>query len=96
MSAPTRPGALAPEYAGTLLVPYGELKIAKGAAEDHAVMRSKQLSNLILLMMGDSSESFGLLNNDVQNSLFWLAQQLALEVQECIPLVVQEAGGRAA
>jgi hypothetical protein len=79
------------EHVGSMETPYGRLSINKGAAFDHATMRSAQLGNLILLMMGDSSESFGLLRTDVQSSLFWLAQQLAHEVEACIPFVAQEA-----
>ena len=81
------------EHIGSMEVPYGRLSINAGSASDHAAMRSAQLSGLFVLMMGDGPESFGLLSNDIQSSLFWLGQQLAQEVQECIPLIAKEAAG---
>ena len=60
---------------------------------DHACMRSKQLSSLLLLMSGEGVEHFSCLNIKAQDSLLWLARQLAVETEAMFDIVLADQDG---
>jgi len=87
--------ALPPEYVGCIDTPFGVQYIARNCALDHAYMRSKQLSSLLLIVSGEGLERFRLLNEGAQDSLLWMARQLAVETEAMFDIVrADEVGGR--
>ena len=87
--------ALPPEYVGRIDTPFGVQYIAHKGALDHAYMRSKQLSSLLLIMSGEGLERFRLLNEGAQDSLLWMARQLAVETEAMFDIVrADEVGGQ--
>ncbi len=78
------------EYVGSIPVPFGRTFITGNysGVYDHAAMRSKQLSSLLRLMQGEALDlEYQRLSNDSQQSLFWLALQLADEIEDTLPLL---------
>jgi hypothetical protein len=93
-SPATKNPALPPEYVGRIDTPHGTQYVDRGAALDHAYMRSKQLSSLLLLMSGEGLDYFSRLNDNARDSLLWLARQLATETEAMFDIVLaDEAGG---
>lgn len=88
--------ALPPEYVGRIATPHGAQYVDRGAALDHAYMRSNQLSSLLLLMSGEGLTYFRLLNDNAQDSLLWLARQLATETEAMFDIVLADQVGGAA
>ena len=85
--------ALPPEYVGCIDTPFGVQYIARNCALDHAYMRSRQLSSLLLLMNGEGLENFRLLNEGAQDSLLWLAHQLSKEAEAMFDMVLADKAG---
>lgn len=85
--------ALPPEYVGCIDTPFGVQYVNRGDALDHACMRSKQLSSLLLLMSGEGVEHFSCLNIKAQDSLLWLARQLAVETEAMFDIVLADQDG---
>jgi len=86
------------EYVGSIPTPYGRQLIEVGGAVDHASMRSCQLGSLLRLMQTETAGAarFCQLGLRAQDSLLWLAVQLADEVEAMIDIVAEdEKGGRA-
>jgi len=82
------------EFIGSIATPHGVQYVDRGAALDHAYMRSRQLSSLLMLMSGEGLPYFRLLNDNTQDSLLWLARQLATETEAMFDIVIaDEAGG---
>lgn len=71
----------------TLQLPHGVTHIAEGDVYDHASMRANQLAALMLMMSGDGLDVFNNLGHSTKDSLLWLAQQLAMEVADMMPIV---------
>jgi hypothetical protein len=94
-SPATKNPALPTEYVGCIDTPHGAQFVDRGAALDHAYMRSKQLSSLLLLMSGDGLVYFRLLNSNAQDSLLWLARQLATETEAMFDIVLADQEGDA-
>lgn len=87
---------LPPEYVGWIETPFGDHFIKRGEALDHANMRSAQLAGLLSLMRGEGSDRFFGLARGTQDSLMWMAGQLAEEVETMFDIVAfDEQGGRA-
>ena len=84
---------LPPQYVGQIETPHGAQYVDRGAALDHAYMRSKQLSSLLLLMSGEGLDYFSRLNNNARDSLLWLARQLATETEAMFDIVVSDMEG---
>lgn len=82
---------LPPQYVGWIEMPFGDYFINKGDALDHAYMRSAQLASLLSLMRGEGSDRFFGLNRGTQDSLMWMANQLANEVETMFDIVVADA-----
>lgn len=93
----TSPGSknlvLPPEYVGRVETPHGAQYINRGDALDHAYMRSKQLSSLLLLMSGEGLDYFSRLNENARDSLLWLARQLATETEAMFDIVIADQDG---
>lgn len=70
-----------------LQLPHGTAHITEGDAYDHASMRANQLAALMLMMSGDGVGVFNNLGDAAKDSLLWLAQQLAFEVADMMPIV---------
>lgn len=88
-------GSLPSNCIGSIDTPFGIQLINSGDALDHAYMRSKQLTSLLVLISGEGLATFRLLAQDRQDSILWLAQQLATETQEMFDIVVaDEKGGQ--
>lgn len=95
VSSPASKNVLPPQYVGRIETPHGAQYVDRGAALDHAYMRSKQLSSLLLLMSGEGLDYFSRLNDNARDSLLWLAKQLATETEAMFDIVVaDEAGGQ--
>lgn len=79
--------------AGHIPVPYGLLLIEEGGAVDHATMRSRQLAGLLRLMQTDQAGAtrFCQLSPRHQDSILWLAVQLADEMEAMVDIVDIEA-----
>ncbi|TQK00166.1 hypothetical protein [Herbaspirillum sp. SJZ107] len=86
---------LPPQYVGRIGTPHGAQYVDRGAALDHAYMRSKQLSSLLLLMSGEGVPYFRLLNINAQDSLLALARQLATETEAMFDIVIADQDGGA-
>lgn len=84
---------LATDHIGVIDTPYGTQLIKRGSAADHAAMRGRQLSSLLLLIQGDSLDGFLEINRDGQESLMWLAVQLADEVVSMVDIIAADARG---
>jgi len=84
---------LNPQYVGRIDTPHGAQYVDRGAALDHAYMRSKQVSSLLLLMSGEGLPYFRLLNDKAQDSLLWLARQLATETEAMFDIVIADQTG---
>lgn len=93
MTSSASKNVLNPQYVGRIKTPYGAQYVDRGSALDHAYMRSKQLSSLLLLMSGEGLDDFRSLNNNVQDSLLWLARQLATETEAMFDIVIADATG---
>lgn len=76
------------KHVGVIETPYGAQLINSGDAIDHAYMRGRQLSSLLRLIQGDSSERFRNLLPVNQDSLLWMAVELADEVEAMIDMIV--------
>lgn len=90
-SAEAKNTASLSEYVGCIETPYGVQYINRGDAVDHAHMRSRQLSSLLLLIQGDSAEGFRGLGPGTQDSLLWMAVQMADELQDLVDIVDADA-----
>lgn len=78
-------------YIGSIEVPYGETHIKRGCAEDHMSMRTAQLGALLQLMHGETLPSyFQTMSDHRQNSLLWLASELAEEIDNMVALLVSD------
>jgi hypothetical protein len=88
----TRP----PEYVGRVMTPFGNQYVERGSALDHAIMRSGQLSSLLLLIGGNGIDHFRDIDPKAQESLLWLARQLATETEAMFEVVVADLSGGAA
>jgi len=93
VSSPPSKNVLPPQYVGWIETPHGAQYVDRGAALDHAYMRSKQLSSLLLLMSGEGLDYFSRLNNNARDSLLWLARQLATETEAMFDIVVSDMEG---
>lgn len=71
----------------TLQLPYSVAQIVEEDAYDHAAMRANQLAALMQMISGDGVEVFSNLGHATKDSLLWLAQQLAMEVADMMPIV---------
>ena len=80
-------------HVGIISTPYGHQLIEAGGAVDHASMRSCQLGSLLRLMQTENSGAarFCQLGQRAQDSLLWLAVQLADEVEAMIDIVTIDA-----
>lgn len=67
--------------------PHGITHIAEADVYDYANMRANQLAALMLMMSGDGVDVFNGLGHAAKDSLLWLAQQLAFEVADMMPIV---------
>lgn len=83
------------EYVGRIETPHGAQYVDRGAALDHAYMRSKQLSSLLLLMSGEGLNYFSRLNDNSRDSLLWLARQLSTETEAMFDIVIADQDGGA-
>ena len=81
------------KHIGVVEIPYGAQLINAGDAADHATMRGRQLSSLLLLMQGEGSTRFNNLGPKTQDSLLWLAIQLADEMLDLVEVVAADAQG---
>ena len=95
-SAEAKKAAIPPEYVGRINTPFGHQYIERGCAMDHARMRSGQLSSLLLLISGEGLENFISINAGAQESILWLARQLATETEAMFDLVAADQKGGAA
>lgn len=68
----------------------GWLLIDRGYAADQAHMRTDQLAALLQLMRTEEGRPFRNLDPQRQESLMWLASQIADELQAVLPLVLTE------
>lgn len=85
-----------PEYVGRVITPFGHQYVERGGAMDHARMRSGQLSSLLLLIGGEGLDNFLSINPGAQESILWLARQLATETEAMVDLLVADLSGGAA
>jgi hypothetical protein len=85
--------SLSQEFIGRIETPYGIQSINHGDAVDHAQMRADQLSSLLMLMHGDGCARFRSLTPDAQDSLLWMAIQLARESEAMIDIVLADVRG---
>jgi len=83
----------AAKHIGILTTPYGALMIDSFNAADHAAMRGQQLSSLLRLMQGEGWTRLSSLGPAAQDSLLWLAIQLADEMQDMVDVVAADAQG---
>jgi hypothetical protein len=88
--------AIPPEYVGRVNTPFGNQYVERGSALDHAIMRSGQLSSLLLLIGGNGIDHFRDIDPKAQESILWLARQLATETQAMFEVVVADLSGGAA
>jgi len=87
---------LPPEYVGRVMTPFGNQYIERDCALDHARMRSSQLSSLLALIGGDGVDHFRAIDPKSQESILWLARQLATETEAMFEVVVADLSGGAA
>jgi len=87
---------LPPEYVGRVMTPFGNQYVERGCAMDHALMRSGQLSSLLLLIDGNGIDHFRAIDPKAQESILWLARQLATETEAMFDLVAADLKGGAA
>lgn len=92
-SSDAKKALLPPNCVGRIDTPHGAQYVDRGAALDHAYMRSKQLSSLLLLMSGEGLPYFRLINDSAQDSLLWLARQLATETEAMFDIVIADQDG---
>lgn len=85
-----------PEYVGRVITPFGNQYIERGCALDHARMRSGQLSSLLALIGGDGVDHFRSIDSKAQESILWLARQLATETEAMVDIVAADLSGGAA
>lgn len=84
---------LPPDCVGSIETPFGIQYVNRGDALDHAYMRSAQLASLLALMYGEGLKRFRTLNQDNQDSLMWMAMQLADETEAMFDIVVADTAG---
>jgi hypothetical protein len=84
---------LATNHIGVIDTQYGTQLIKRGSAVDHAAMRGRQLSSLLLLIQGEFLDGFLAINRDGQESLVWLATQLADEMVSMVDIIAADAHG---
>jgi hypothetical protein len=84
------------EYIGWVMTPFGNQYIERGCALDHARMRSSQLSSLLAIIGGDGVDHFRAIDPKAQESILWLARQLATETEAMFDLVAADLEGGAA
>lgn len=95
VASPGSKKVLPPQYVGWIETPFGDHFIKRGDALDHAHMRSAQLAGLLSLMRGEGSDRFFGLGRGTQDSLMWMAGQLAEEVETMFDIVLNdEVGGQ--
>lgn len=92
-TAEAKNNIFARKHIGIIDMPYGVQLVDSGAAIDHAAMRGHQLSSLLLLIQGDDSDRLRSLGPTRQDSLIWLATQLAEEMEAMIEMIVADAQG---
>lgn len=93
VTSPDAKKVLPPQYVGWIETPFGDHFIERGSALDHAYMRSAQLAGLLSLMRGEGADRFFGLSRGTQNSLMWMASQLAEEIETMFDIVVVDAEG---
>jgi hypothetical protein len=81
----------ATDFIGQIETPYGVQMINRGQALDHMQMRGQSLTSLLTLMQGDGAERFGNLGRDVQESLLWLAVQMAEEMETMVDILLADS-----
>ena len=84
------------EYVGRVITPFGHQYVERGCALDHARMRSGQLSSLLALIGGDGVDHFRNIAPKAQESILWLARQMATETEAMFDLVAADLKGGAA
>lgn len=96
MSSPASKNVLPPQYIGQIETPFGVQYVNRGDALDHAFMRSGQLASLLSLISGEGLDRFRVLNTKTQESILWMARQLADETEAMFEIAVaDEREGRA-
>jgi len=95
-SAEAKKAAIPPEYVGRVNTPFGNQYVERGCAMDHAHMRSTQLASLLLLIGGNGIDHFRDIDSKAQESILWLARQLATETEAMFEVVVADLSGGAA
>lgn len=93
VASPESKKVLTPQYVGWIETPFGDHFIKCGDALDHANMRSAQLASLLSLMRGEGSDRFFGLGRGTQDSLMWMAGQLAEEVETMFDIVISDMEG---
>ena len=91
VSSPASKNVLPPQYIGRIETPFGVQYINRGDALDHAYMRSGQLASLLSLMSGDGFDRFSVLGKGTQESILWMARQLADETEAMFDIVVADS-----
>lgn len=71
-----------------LKTPYGELRLGEDGVHEHAAMKARELNALLTLISADGRERFTSLNDDLQDSLLWIASQAAHEIDQLIGQIV--------
>src|SRR5450830_928550 len=65
--------------------PYGKLHIGDiSDAYDHATMKARELKAFFVLISGDGQENFSNLRDSSQNSLLWMAEQSASQLESLL------------
>ena len=70
-----------------LQLPNRVTQVVEEDAYDHAAMRANQLAALMLMISGEGIDAFNNLGGEAKSNLLWLAQQLAIEVADMVPIV---------
>ena len=83
---------LPPDCVGSIQTPFGVQHVNRGDAVDHAYMRSTQLTSLLLLIQGEAEGERYLdtFNKRTQESILWLAVQLAQEMEEMVDIIAED------
>ena len=95
-SPETKKAIIPSEYVGRVITPFGHQYIERGCALDHVRMRSGQLSSLLALIGGNGVDHFRSIDPKAQESILWLARQLATETEAMFEVVVADLSGGAA
>ena len=77
-----------PAYVGAIDVPFGRLRIQRRDATGHAIMRTRQISNLLPLIQAEGAAPVDNLAVGSSGSLLGLAWQSANEVESVNSILV--------